>query len=98
MFTEVRSPTGHFTLLPFPDNFFEFPPAFGVGAMLVLNKFSNNSASLLAPHIQGIQLAAEQAKQTFSANSGACEVYGITDRTGSEQLNKELSGRRASAT
>lgn len=98
MFTEVRSPTGHFSLLPFPAEFFEFPPVFGAGALLVLNKFGNNSAALLPQHIQGIQIAAEQAKQTFSNGSGACEVYGLTDRTGSEELNRELSTRRARAT
>ncbi len=98
MFTEVRSPTGHFSLLPFPPDFFESPPVFGVGALLVLNKFANNSAALLPQHIQAIQIAAAQAKQTFTADSGACEVYGLTDRTGSDELNRELSSRRAQAT
>ena len=95
MFTEVRSPTGHFSLLPFPSNFFETPPPFGAGGLLVLNRFKNNSADLLPEHLAGIQLAAGQANLTFGVGSGACEVYGITDRTGSEDLNRELSSRRA---
>jgi hypothetical protein len=97
MFTATQSPTGHFSLLPFPPDFFELPPVFGAGAMLVLNKFANNSASLLPQHLLGIQIAVEQAKQTFSSGSGACEVYGITDRTGSDELNRQLSTRRAQA-
>jgi hypothetical protein len=97
MFTAVSSPTGHFTLLPIPEEFFETPSPFGSGALLVLNKFANNSAALQAAHLEGILIAAAQAKQTFGANGGACEAYGLTDRTGSEQLNLELSARRAKA-
>jgi hypothetical protein len=97
MFTVVTSPTGHFTLAPIPDRFFEIPPPFGAGALLVLNRFANNSAALLPEHIQGIQIAAAQARLSFGPNSGACEVYGITDRTGSEELNRQLSARRAQA-
>jgi hypothetical protein len=97
VFTEVRSPTGHFSLIPVPSRFFETPPPFGAGALLVLNRFKNNSADLLPEHMVGIQLAAGQANLSFGVGSGACEVYGITDRTGSEELNRELSSRRASA-
>ena len=97
MFTAVDSPTGHFALVPIPARFFEVPPPFGAGALLVLNRFANNSAALLPPHMAGIQIAAAQARSSFGSSSGACEVYGITDRTGSETLNRELSKRRAQA-
>jgi OmpA family len=97
MFIPTDSPTGHFTLLPMPREFFETPPPFGGGALLVLNKFANNSASLRAEHMVGIRIAAAQAAATFGPSTGSLEVYGLTDRTGSEQLNKDLSGRRARA-
>jgi hypothetical protein len=93
MFSEVRSPTGHFSLLPLPAIFFDIPPPFGAGAMLVLNKFANNSSKLLPQHMIGISTAASQGKGIV----GACEVYGITDRAGSEDLNKALSVKRANA-
>ena len=35
MFIPTDSPTGHFTLLPMPREFFETPPPFGGGALLV---------------------------------------------------------------
>jgi hypothetical protein len=91
MFAVVQSPTEHFLIAPLPPSFFETPPPFGGGAMLILNKFDNNSASLRAEHVQGILIAAAQA----SGNVSACEAYGITDRTGSESFNLALSTRRA---
>ena len=51
MFTNVESPTGHFTLLRFPDTFHELPNPFGVGGLLILNKFANNSAKLQSEHL-----------------------------------------------
>ncbi len=91
MFTDVRSSTGHFALLPIPSVFFETPPPFGAGALLVLNRFDNNSAKLRTEHFQGISIAAAQAGRSVSA----LEIYGITDRAGSEALNFALSRQRA---
>lgn len=97
MFTTVDSPSGHFILLPFPNDFLELPNPFGVGGLLILNKFANNSARLHPEHVRGIAIAAAQGTATFGAGSGALECYGITDRSGSETLNKVLSTRRAEA-
>ena len=97
MFTFIDSPTGQFTLLPFPAEFFDTASPFGNGALLLLNQFANNSAVLRAAHVQGILIAAAQASATFGTGFGALEVYGLTDRTGSEALNLELSTRRAQA-
>lgn len=91
MFTSVDSPSGHFTLLPIPREFFEFSSPFGGSAMLILQKFKNNSSQLLSEHMRGIAIAASQA----SGGVSACEVYGVTDRSGSEDLNRALSLQRA---
>jgi hypothetical protein len=91
MFSEVRSPTGHFTLAPIPATYFGTPSPFGSGGFLVLNKFDNNSSVLLRQHRLGIQIAAAQG----TGHVSCCEVYGITDRAGSESLNLALSTRRA---
>ena len=97
MFTLVESPTNHFTLLPLPSIFFENPPPFGAGALLLLNRFNNNSATLLPAHLQGIAIAAAQAKSSMNSAFASCEVYGFTDRSGSESVNKVMSNQRASA-
>jgi len=91
MFTRVGSPTGHFILDPLPASLFEFPPAFGGAALLRLVRFDNNSAALRPEHLQGIAIAAQQA----GGQMQACECYGVTDRSGSEELNRALSSRRA---
>ncbi|MEO8027226.1 MAG: OmpA family protein, partial [Bryobacteraceae bacterium] len=93
MFSEVRSPTGHFALVPMPGTFFENPSPFGGSALLVLNRFDNNSAKLRSEHLQGITVAAAQA----SGRVKVLELYGITDRSGSDALNMALSIRRADA-
>jgi OmpA family len=97
MFTTVESPTGHFTLIRFPEDFHELPNPFGSGGLLILNRFANNSAQLQSEHKRGLLIAASQARETFGAGNGALEVYGTTDRSGSESLNKALSTRRAEA-
>ena len=95
MFSAVDSPSGHFTLMPIPSEFFELPSPFGAGsAMLILQKFANNSAQLVSEHMRGISIAASQANGQVSA----CEVYGVTDRAGSEDLNRALSLQRAVST
>jgi hypothetical protein len=96
MFSRVDSNTGHFKILPLPADLFLDPSPFGDGALLFLKKFDNNSAALLPAHSQGILLAAGQALATFGQNSRpALEAYGITDRSGSDALNKSLSTKRA---
>ena len=97
MFVSTVGPTGQFTLQPMPPQFFELPQPFGGAALLVLNDFANNSATLTAEHMAGIHLAAAQAALTFGPQTGSLEIYGITDRAGSENLNKDLSNRRANA-
>lgn len=61
--------------------------------MLVLNKFANNSSRLLPEHLQAFSIAATQA----GGNVSALEIYGITDRKGSEAVNKVVSTQRANA-
>ncbi|MFO0915865.1 MAG: hypothetical protein U0795_23100 [Pirellulales bacterium] len=95
MFTFTESPTGKFTLIPMPDRFFEFPSSNSGGALLILNGFANNSATLLAEHHLGILIAATQAMASFGTGSGALEFYGVTDRTGSDEYNLQLSRQRA---
>jgi hypothetical protein len=97
MFLKTLGPKAQFTLLPMPPQFFELPQPFGGAALLVLNDFATNSARLTPEHIAGIRLAAAQASLTFGPRTGSLEVYGVTDRAGSEKLNKDLSNRRASA-
>lgn len=95
MFTFTEGPTGKFTLIPMPDRFFEFPSSNSGGALLILNGFANNSATLTSEHNQGILIAATQAMASFGTGSGALEFYGITDRTGSADYNLQLSRQRA---
>ncbi len=90
-FSPVVSNTGHFTITPFPATLFETPPPFGAGALLVLNKYDNDSFSMRSEHALGISIAAAQAANSVRA----LEIYGITDRAGSESHNLTLSRRRA---
>lgn len=95
MFTAFDDPSGHFSFSPLPAKFFLDQSPFGGGALLVLNKFDKNSTSTNARHGMGIARAVAQVISAFGPQKGLLEVYGISDRTGSESINLTISAARA---
>lgn len=95
MFSATDDPGGFFALRPLPKLLFDIASPFGSGAQLFLLRFPKNSAQLLPQHLAGVSLAAAQAKQTFGESAGALEVYGLTDRSGTDAFNLGLSTQRA---
>ncbi|MET3691828.1 hypothetical protein ABID43_001353 [Methylobacterium goesingense] len=98
MLKPFDDPAGYFSFSPIPSKFFLDPPVFGGGGLLVLNKFKTNSASLSAQHGIGIKLAVAQVLTNFGRDQGNLELYGVTDRAGSETYNMTLSAARARST
>lgn len=95
MFTPFSDPGGNFAFVPMPAKLFSDPPVFGGGALLVLNQFATNATSISAKHSAGIKFAAAQVRANFGQDEGVLEVYGVTDRTGSEKVNNTISAARA---
>jgi hypothetical protein len=95
MFSVIADPKGFFALRPLPKSLFDIASPFGSGAQLFLLRFPKNSATLLPQHLAGIGIAAAQARLTFGSSSGVIEAYGMTDRSGSDAFNKQLSVKRA---
>lgn len=95
MFKAFDDPKGNFSFFPLPSLFFLDPSPFGNGALLVLKKFALNSTALSAAHGAGIKQAAGQVISTFGKDQGSLEVYGLTDRSGSETINMTVSAARA---
>lgn len=95
MFAPVDDPKGNWSFVPIPRKFFLEATPFGGGAVLILNKFLNNSGAVLTTHSPGIAVAIAQARANFGPGNGVLEVYGLTDRTGSDAYNLDLSAKRA---
>jgi hypothetical protein len=67
---------------------------FGPSFFILLRNFPLNAAELRAAHVEVLR---ERVKPYIDRRPGFCEIYGMTDRSGSRKINYEVGAKRVAA-